>query len=407
MTTLARPFSRRRLFTHVAGGASALAISHTLVGSANAAPDKEALRRKAKLRRRRADERDENLSREELALGRALAAKGKHAIASAAAEPGKAFEASSVAVAAARLLEKQPEHRRKRAKDRAKKLFAAPDSERRAKFGAHADETPEVHKKKRREKDVDDAARKVKAKHDKKKEKKDGPTFERIEFHLNWVDCVEETDEVGADEILLGGQLVRPDGEVVSIQSFKVSDDFDQGESRNYDYAPCDLGMFVPDFIKDDVCPNGGAKDPHRGKVLAKANLRKGTYLLLLMLGEEDTAGGFALFVKDLYKSLEPEIDKALTAGATALTGPFGPALAWAIGEVLDFLVGLIDNPDDAIAMRFWRLTFHDKSLAYARENAKDPLEAPKGAFASTMRKVSFVGDGGRYDMGLHWRAMT
>ena len=58
------------------------------------------------------------------------------------------------------------------------------------------------------------------------------------------------------------------------------------------------------------------------------------------------------------------------------------------------------------IAMRFWRLTFHDRSLAYARANAKDPLEAPKGVFASTMRKLSFVGDGGRYDAGMHWRVL-
>ena len=133
------------------------------------------------------------------------------------------------------------------------------------------------------------AKRKVSRKPPKKKETwtPQWDSYNKLDFRLVSVKCVEETDEVGSDEILLGGSAVGSFGDHVKVAPFLVGNAFDKGDVRPF---PSPLsGKF-------------DAKDPTKGKVLATFDLKnhgaKGygapgrQYALSLVMGEQDSGGG-------------------------------------------------------------------------------------------------------------------
>src|SRR5690606_25760886 len=99
------------------------------------------------------------------------------------------------------------------------------------------------------------------------------PLIKKIEFYLNSVKCVEDTNEIDSDEILLAGQLVEPNGNIKKISRFKVHDDFDKGEVRRYDYSKC--GALEPGThpFGAELCPNGSPSDPYLGRKLAASTI--------------------------------------------------------------------------------------------------------------------------------------
>jgi hypothetical protein len=254
----------------------------------------------------------------------------------------------------------------------------------------------------------------------------------KIEFHLNLVRCLEETSEASeSDEILLGGQLVEPNGAVKKIARWKVRDDFDAGEETNFDYQKCGQlpRSSLPPFLLEK-CPNGSPADPYYGRKLISASLDPqvipfpSTHGLVLVMGEQDE-GGFNDILQDIYAALRDEIAAELdalgvTAGAalggalgsiipglgTAIGSAIGAALGWVLGEFIEWLVGLFNNEDDLIQAKHWTIQLPSPELS-AIQGLGQSLPAPAGVWASPLKSLKFRGDGGKYDAHVHWRVFT
>jgi hypothetical protein len=57
------------------------------------------------------------------------------------------------------------------------------------------------------------------------------PRYKKLGFYITQVRSVVETDEVGSDEILLSGFGVAPTGAMTGVPIWKVTDDFDEGDT--------------------------------------------------------------------------------------------------------------------------------------------------------------------------------
>jgi len=249
-------------------------------------------------------------------------------------------------------------------------------------------------------------------------EKEKEPVYTKLQFHLNSIKCIEETSELSAsDEILLSGQLIQRDGTIVKLDKWKW-ENFDAGEARYMDYELCkSLDPKMAKAYKDVGlgCTNGSANDVYAGRKIAETKLSgPGTYSIVLIMGEEDD-GGFGDMVNDLYKSVKEEIDAALMsvgvvigAALSVYLGPLGEVIGMAIGyaltELVEWFVGLFENDDDIIKAKSWSVKFDQRTKSYVKGLATDNLPAPKNVWASPMKKLTFKGDGGHYDMRLHWR---
>jgi hypothetical protein len=248
--------------------------------------------------------------------------------------------------------------------------------------------------------------------------------YTHIEFQLNSVECIEETDEIGSDQILLGGQLILPDGKIKTIDQFKVSDDFNKGQIKYYDWEMCnaltgggqvDLSNFSYLDI-DGLCPHGSTTDIYRGRKLAEASLATGTYGLVLVMGEQDS-GGFGDVLEKIYDALEEEIDAAIEAASATVGGvvgsfipipglgtAVGAVIGWVVGKIIEWFLALFDNQDDLVAAKSWSVTFEKKTKDYVQGLSNDHLATPKGTWASAMKSMQMKGDGGHYEARLHWR---
>lgn len=228
--------------------------------------------------------------------------------------------------------------------------------------------------------------------------------YQKVSFRLVSVTCKEETDEVGADEILLGGVAVHPFGEQKHIAPFKVSNDFDKGETVTYPpvFPP---GKF--DF-----------NDPTKGKSLATFSLvdhgGKGwpgrVYGLNLVMGEQDS-GGFSQLIHDIWKKVGDEVTTLVATGVgAAIGGSFGGIIGAAAGAVVGFVVGLfkdaLDNKDDLVGHQTFNLKLDfpfTGSFTTAKAKAAQ-AKSPSTLYASSPKTLVFKGDGGRYDVKLSWR---
>jgi hypothetical protein len=422
-----------------AQGLSALAFGQTLLGSAtraSGAPSTPGLTdatAKA-LRRAKASSKgaaDIVLDARQEKLAKLLLAKGRHAAALAASSPSTKFPGKTMHAAAARYVQRAGKKRRKKATSAATKLLEASAAKKAELFGdyahatvASATTTPAVDVK------LSELLRNL-AEHASAPKEGSGAKFENIEFHLNSLECIEETDEVGADAILLSGQLIAPSGKIIEIAKFTAGDDFDKGDRRWFDWELCsgvEGTALVDQFEGLGMCPHGSAKDPFRGRKLASSKLEgpwPGSWTLILLMGEEDD-GGFGDLVEEFYAAMKKEIGEAIEALGDAAAGAIGGAIggiagSWAgpigsaigavigfvVGKVIEWFVGLFDNKDDLVAVESWTIELENATKAYIKGRSEDDLEAPKGVWASPMKKIDFVGDGGRYQARLHWRASS
>jgi hypothetical protein len=95
--------------------------------------------------------------------------------------------------------------------------------------------------------------------------------YNNLTLRVHRVTCVDETDglfgsEAGEDEIDLGGTRILPNGQVEKINSQTVREDFDDGESQEYN-PPWSLtifnlttGIYTVSFILAEI-DNGGLPD--------------------------------------------------------------------------------------------------------------------------------------------------
>ena len=166
-------------------------------------------------------------------------------------------------------------------------------------------------------------------------------------------------------------------------------------------------------------CPRGDRHDFYRGRKLEATKLDiaipwPATVGVVLIMGEEDS-GGFNQMVQDGYKAIEDEVKKKLNElgvkAGEAIGGELGAVIGAAIGAVLgafvDWLVSLFNTRDDFINSKSWMVQLPSPELAAIKALASDHLPAPAGIWASPMKKLTFVGDGGKYETRLHWRVTT
>src|SRR5688572_20053444 len=172
---------------------------------------------------------DAKLTPEAKRLGKMLLQKSKHAVALAAANPKAKFAKGSLHFKAAKHVAKLSPARATRAKQRAAKQLSA--STKSKTFGVYAKaelasatvtQAVDLDLKKLLQEIAGSVGTEQPA-----QAQEDAPVYKRLEFQLNSVECIEETNENSAsDEILLGGQLIERDGNIVQIDQFKVHDDF-------------------------------------------------------------------------------------------------------------------------------------------------------------------------------------
>ncbi len=228
-------------------------------------------------------------------------------------------------------------------------------------------------------------------------------SYSKLDFRLVQVKCVEETDEVGSDHILLGGAAISSMGEKKKIDSFTVGNKFDKGDTRPF-----------PHPLSGNFDPN----DMTKGKVLATFDLKskgaKGygspgrSYALSLVMAEHDSGGGFDKLVNGIWDKVGKEVTGAVsTAIAEAIGGWFGAVVGEVVGAVIDFLVDTIfNNKDDLIGYATYEVKimypFHG-SFTTAAAKAKQ-AKAPAGLYAAKPKSLVFKGDGGKYVADVSWR---
>ncbi|MDC0671557.1 glycine zipper domain-containing protein [Nannocystis radixulma] len=429
MTDLRPSLSRRRLFSLTAGGASALLLAQT----ARAAGPKPVFKPVPDSKLLKALDHVPGdvvqLPEHLRPLAEQLLARAKGAVTSAIAKPASA-KGDKIAAAGLKFAARLTPARATRLTASSEQLQVAKVSP----FGAFARPGVKLQSVAGFRATVTKVVDVSKLKFDPKVKTPQwkAPLVKKIEFHLNRVRCIEETSEASdSDEILLGGQLVEPNGAVKKFDRFKVSDDFDAGEKVPFDYEMCGhIPRSSLPSVLQSMCPNGSPDDPHHGRKLVSASLDPqvipfpSTHGLVLVMGEQDS-GGFNDLLQDIYAALRDEIAAELDAlgvsagsalgGAlgsivpglgTAIGAAIGAALGWVLGEFIEWLVGLFNNEDDLIEAKHWTIQLPSPELS-AIQGLGQSLPAPAGVWASPLKNLKFRGDGGRYEAHVHWRVFT
>lgn len=390
--------SRRALLRAAATVAPAFAIGGSLLGRAGdllAAPPRSST--------------DFALAPELRTLAEATLREVRAAFATAAAHPTKNLKKNPLARVSQRFLAAQKPARIERARGRATALLAdGPKA--RAAFGDYASVTASqwqasagldvVRQSMLEAVEWRGLAKIVRRKTKVYQEK--GPTYAALEFHLNKVKCLDETNgplgsEAGDDDIALGGVLIRPDAGVARLDPFDVGK-FDDGESKVYS--------------------TGTGDDPSRGRVLVRTDIDgpwPGVYSLLLVMVEGETGelGDFHVLVSEMQSAIRAELDAALAAARDAgqLDAQTRSLIsfqvsAWVVTELVTWLAGLLDTADDPIATLGWMIDVDRGTKAWFDEALADGVPAPSGQRASARRGFEMEGLGGKYRVELHYRAV-
>lgn len=217
-----------------------------------------------------------------------------------------------------------------------------------------------------------------------------GLTFKKMRLFVREVRIGEETDEVGSDEINMGGTMTDPFGNTSIINEFEVFTDADEGE------APAKFGW---------------------GKVLATWNIETQPagfpylYSALIALAEKDD-GGFYKFLEKLWEMVGEMVTAAIGGAVGAAVGAavgsaipgigtlVGALAGWLIGALIGWVISWFDNPDDIIAVKPLLMTLSASTKSYY-DWAK--LTSTEGWTQS----VAFQGDGGRYKADFAWKVFS
>jgi hypothetical protein len=198
-----------------------------------------------------------------------------------------------------------------------------------------------------------------------------GAKFKKLRLTLLNAHCIEETDEVGDDEISMGGTKVTPAGKSSVVQPFVVSNEFDSGETKSINRV----------FAEWDI--DRGKDWPH-------------VYTAVVCMAEKDD-GGFYKFLKELWEIVDDKVKAAVAAGVgAAIGGSIGGVVGAAVGAIVGLLIGWIiswfDNPDDIVGARTVTMT-----LAAATKSYYDWAKLTTPGGWQFPEPLQFNGDGGRY----------
>lgn len=157
--------------------------------------------------------------------------------------------------------------------------------------------------------------------------------YTKLRLFVKRVRCIEETDEIGSDEILMSSVNSDPFGNSWIGHTWEVHSDMDEGDLVEYP----GIGHKVTGW---NLVTNQGWPC---------------VYGTLLCLAEEDD-GGFGAFLKELWQQVKSKVEElglallaGVAAGAATANVLVGIAVAVVVA-IIDFLVGLLTENEDEIA---------------------------------------------------------
>jgi hypothetical protein len=210
------------------------------------------------------------------------------------------------------------------------------------------------------------------------------PALTSLALRIENVQCISETSGWGSDELLIGGLRIDELGNTAVVGQFKVSDDFDSGETVTF----ADPGRA---FTSYDLTTKG---DWPRN------------FVNVMIMAEEDN-GGFASALLDAWTTVAPMVkEKIATAVATVLAAYVGEAIGKLIGTIVAWLVTAFAN---------WIISLWEDDLINSAAISVDlPMmfelmyEVPTSFGWTNHRKptksLMFIGDGAIYKVNVHWQ---
>jgi hypothetical protein len=212
-----------------------------------------------------------------------------------------------------------------------------------------------------------------------------GLAFKEMKLFIKRVKCIEETDEIGDDEVNLGGNATDPKGHTTLIDQFKVNNDFDEGDEVNY----------------------GMSKVFHTWKLETKKEGFPYVYGAVIALAEKDD-GGFYKFLMELWELVGDEVKAAIEAATGAAIGAaigaafagIGAIIGAVVGAFIGWLISLFDNPDDIIGAKPLLMTLASANKSYY-DWAK--LTSAQG----WTDDLVFKGDGGKYKVDVAYKVFA
>ncbi|WP_033328010.1 hypothetical protein [Streptomyces yerevanensis] len=202
------------------------------------------------------------------------------------------------------------------------------------------------------------------------------PELRNLELRIHRVKCVDETSEIGKDEIDAGGTSVDEDGDTKKISAFRVRS-FSTGTVQAYSPPR----RFTTFSLTEQ----------------SKVTFPK-TYFVTLVVAEVDW-GGLADFLNELLDKVKAKVAAALAAAIGGAIGSPGGPLGIAIGVAVGFVVGLVF---DYLKGLWGDEVF--KPITVSATISSLISRFPGGQDNSTDRTLDFKGHGGHYQLTYDWR---
>jgi hypothetical protein len=207
-----------------------------------------------------------------------------------------------------------------------------------------------------------------------------------VRLRLHKITCLDNTSEVGQDEMAFGGVAVGPDGTLKKVNQQEIPVKFKD---------PGDAYTFQPVYTLSEYS-------------LTRAPSYPLGVLFELALCEKDS-GGFSDFLQDLWEAVKDHVEAILIAvGAAAgaaigaqvgtavgsIAGPIGTVIGLALGAIVGGVIG-------AIIKSFQDEIFTVKELSLALGTATATFD---GALTSATESCDFIGYGGHYRAYYSWQ---
>jgi hypothetical protein len=221
------------------------------------------------------------------------------------------------------------------------------------------------------------------------KEEKDlaaGAKFEKLGLYLTKIQCVEETEGGGSDEIALGGTAIAPDGFTRKVGKLPTIGGFDTGETHNFNW--------LTDFVKPSDQLFAEFKLTGRDDEWPK------TYTVIMAMAEEDW-GGFSDFLSDMWEIVRDKVKAGIMAAASYF-GPLGTLIGSIVSWLVDTFFGWIIDiaKDDMFKPKAIRLKLASSKASYYEAIGLTGKTPPPLA-------LNFIGHGGHYRVWGYFKAQA
>ena len=213
--------------------------------------------------------------------------------------------------------------------------------------------------------------------------------FTALELRLTKVVCVDETNELGSDEIDLAGVSIDATGDPRKLPRFTVHSDMDSGDKVIYN-PPRVFARFP--FAADTQIRIDGKIKP-----VGWPRSHQVTFLLC-----EVDNGGFPDFVTAVYEKLRTLVAAWVAKAVGAwIGGPIGAAVGAAIGKI----AGWVMDKGFAYLVRIW------EDDAFTPVTSTIELDGPDrelngkrgGTVVTSARRWTWKQHGGHYQLYLDW----